>query len=187
MKSSLTNATRHPLAFFKDNPIVLNTSFKDLLVALYGAVAFFLCTLIAYRFGKAQDQPVSTFLLVAIMGSCATFFVSLILNLPRPDKFRILGLTSMFIFYASMAAFFIWYSHDDCYSSFAWDGLLVCLLFTAINLDRTFDPNRVKEIEKVLYNTIIAGLGLFVIWILVVSTVAKIYGQIYFYIGKPSF
>jgi len=169
MNSSSTNMTRYPLALLRENAIVRNTNFKDVLVALYGAVAFFLCTLIAYRFGKAQEHPLETFLLVAIPGSCATFLVSLLLNLPRPDKFRILGLTSMFIFYVSMTAFFIWYSHDDCYSSLAWNGLLATLLFTVINIDRTFDPHRVKDIEKALFYVIIAALGLFVIWALVIA------------------
>jgi len=157
---------KHLLVPLRENQIVRNTSFKDLLIALYGSGSFFFCTLIAYVFGKAQDQPLFTFILIAIIGSCSTYIVTILLNLPRPDKFRVLGLTSMFIYYVALGAFFIWYSKDDGYSSFAWHGLIVTLLFIVIDLDRTFDLHRIKLIEKALYYTILAVLVLFAIWLI---------------------
>ena len=157
------------LALLKENPLVRITTFKDLLIALYGTVGFLLCTIVVFGFGKAQDQPLSTLLLVAILGSCAVFLVSLLLNLPRPDKYRVLGLVLLLVFFFSMELFFMWYSHDDQYSIFVWNGLIVIVLFTVTNLDRTFDPKRVKDIERALYYIVVVGLVFFGLWMLLFS------------------
>lgn len=160
-------STKHWSIFVKDNTIIRNTTFKDILISLYGTIAFFNCTFITYRFGNAQDQPRSTFFFITIFGSCTIFITSLLLNLPRPDRYRIFGLISMLTFYVGSSIFFIWYSNSDCYSSFAWAGLLVTLLFTVTNLDKTFDPQRIKDIEKILFQIIRVGLEVIAIWMLI--------------------
>jgi signal transduction histidine kinase len=153
----------------KENPIVRNTSRKDVYIALYGTIAFLLCTIIVFRFGKAQHQPLSTFLLIALVGSCGVFLGSILLNLPRPDKLRVFGLVSLVVFYVTIELFLMWYSHDDKYSIFGWNGLVVTVLYTVTNLDRTFDPKRVKEIEHALYYGIIVGMIFYGFWMLLLG------------------
>ncbi|MEW6606477.1 MAG: hypothetical protein AB1414_03350 [bacterium] len=148
-------------------------SVKEILISLYVALSFILITGVIYLFPtKTHPNPFDTFqdcLLLMSVGVFIIILATVLLNLLRPDRLRILGISLLYLMYLTVA-FASWaYLKHDAYSNFVWHGILGIALLLTIDLDKTFNQENIEKVEKFLSITINIGMAIYGIWAILVG------------------